>query len=95
VAARIVKLTPGFARARLGLGLSGGSARGIALARCLRSLADSATLPGPVDVEVEFRPGTAFARRAGSANLWIWYRFDDQLVSVLSVTDVPPVPREG
>jgi hypothetical protein len=72
VAARTVKLTPGFARARLSLGLSGGTARGVALARCIRSLADSPTLPGPVDVEVEFRPGTAYARRAGPANLWIW-----------------------
>jgi hypothetical protein len=45
-----------------------------------------------VDFEAEFKPGTALVRRAGSANLWIWFRFTEDSVTILSVTNTPPVP---
>ena len=95
MAHRIIKLTPGFARARSKLGIVAGTPRGTALGRCMTAIANSATLPGPADMEVEFRPGIAHARRAGQLNLWVWFRFDDDSVSMVSVTDEPPVPRQG
>jgi hypothetical protein len=65
---------------------------GAALGRSLAAIADSSTLPGPLDVEVQFRPGKAHARRVAQLNLWVWFRFDEDSVSIVSVTDEPPLP---
>lgn len=93
MAGRLLTLTPGFARARSRLGIQIGSERARALAACLSSLASARALPGALDFEADFAPGTAQVRRAGSANLWVWYRFGDASVTILSVTNTPPVPR--
>ena len=93
MAGRLLTLTPGFARARSRLGIQTGSERARALAACLSSLASARTLPGAPDFEADFAPGTAQVRRAGSSNLWVWYRFNDDTVTILSVTNTPPVPR--
>ena len=95
MAGRLLTLTPGFARARSRLGIHTGSERARTLAACLSSLASSETLPGVVDFEAEFKPGTAHVRRAGAANLWVWFRFSEDSVTILSVTNTPPVPLSG
>jgi len=92
MAGRLLTLTPGFARARSRLGIHTGSERAQALAACLSWLASARTLPGALDFEAEFKPGTAHVRRARGSNLWVWYRFGEGSVTILSVTNTPPVP---
>jgi hypothetical protein len=94
VADRLLILTPGFARARNRLGIVGGSIRGKALSGCVVAIVASSELPAPADVEAEFRPGTAYVRRVVGFNLWVWFRCSADRVTVLSVTDAPPVPWE-
>jgi hypothetical protein len=57
-------------------------------------LASAEVLPDHADFETAFRPGRAFVRRVPKQNLWIWYRFDADHVSLISITDQPPVPEE-
>lgn len=92
MAGRLLTLTPGFARARSRLGIQTGSERARVLAACLNSLASVERLPGVADFEAEFKPGTAHVRRAGGANLWVWFRFAEDSVTILSVTNTPPIP---
>lgn len=54
----------------------------------------NADLPSPGDVETTFAPGRAFVRRVGGQNLWIWYRFDEVHVELITVRDEPPVPSD-
>jgi hypothetical protein len=95
MAGRVLRLTPGFARARAKLGITAGSPRARAVAACISAINDAAVLPGPLDVETEFRPGTAFVRRVGGVNLWVWFRLVGNDVAILSITDEPPVPWDG
>jgi len=93
MAGRILTLTPGFARARSRLRIQTGTDRAKALAACVGSIGSSDALPGPTDCEADFPPGTAYVRRAGRANLWVWYRFGADHITILTVTDTPPIPR--
>lgn len=54
---RIPKLTPGFHRARKGLGIEAGSVRGLAVAATVRALANADALPESADFETAFNPG--------------------------------------
>jgi hypothetical protein len=91
---RIARLTPGFWRARQRLGITSGSPRGQAVAATIRPLADAKILPEHSDYETSFAPGRAFVRRVPRHNLWIDCRFDDDIVTVFSIFDQPPVPAE-
>jgi hypothetical protein len=59
------------------------------------ALAAAQELPGPSDVRSRFAPGYAYVRRVPGSNLWIWYRFDDDHVDVLTIKNEPPVPEDG
>ena len=63
--------------------------------RAVRALAAADELPGPADYEANARPvGRAWVRRVGSRNLWLWYRFTDEEVVLVTVTTDPPVPLD-
>jgi hypothetical protein len=51
-------------------------------------------LPGPADVLVKLAPGFAHVRRVPGQNLWIWYRFDDEHVDMVTLKSEPPVPED-
>jgi hypothetical protein len=51
-------------------------------------------LPGANDVRSTFAPGHAHVRRVSKHNLWIWYRFDADHVTLLALKDEPPVPLD-
>jgi hypothetical protein len=38
--------------------------------------------------------GRAWVRRVQNENLWIWFRWDDVAVILLTVTTSPPVPLD-
>jgi hypothetical protein len=58
------------------------------------TLAREEVLPGVHDVRSQFAPGHAHVRRVPRNNLWIWYRFDADHVTLLAVRDEPPVPDD-
>jgi hypothetical protein len=52
-------------------------------------------LPGPLDYEVSIPPvHFAWVRRVTDQNLWLYYRVREDVVYLLFVTSVPPVPVE-
>jgi hypothetical protein len=52
-------------------------------------------LPGVADFEAPIPPvGRAWVRRVQNENLWIWFRWDDVAVILLTVTTSPPVPLD-
>jgi hypothetical protein len=70
-----------------------GSDRAVAIARTIRSLTDASELPGPADFEAVATPqGRAWVRRIAGRNLWLWYRFNDDEVILVTVTTEPPLP---
>ena len=70
-----------------------GSDRSLAVARTVNVLCSADVLPGPTDYEArEKQFGRAWVRRVGGRNLWLWYRFNDTEVMLLTVTTEPPVP---
>lgn len=59
----------------------------------MRALASADGLPGAADYEANARPlGRAWVRRVGGRNLWLWYRFTEEEVVLVTVTTDPPVP---
>jgi hypothetical protein len=58
------------------------------------ALVQAEMLPGPNDVSSKFAPGHAHVRRVPKHNLWLWYRFDADHVTLLSVKEEPPVPDD-
>jgi hypothetical protein len=68
---RIARLTPGFHRARIRLGIATGSPRGQAVSAVVRALAEADILPEHGDLEALFHPGRAFVRRVPKHNLWV------------------------
>jgi hypothetical protein len=75
--------------------LKRGSPRADVVARTARALAAAEELPGPADYEAKAHPvGRAWVRRVGGRNLWLWYRFSDVEVTLVTVTTDPPVPVE-
>lgn len=52
-------------------------------------------LPGPSDFEALERPvGRAWVPRVGGRNLWLWSRFNESEVMLLTLTTEPPVPLD-
>jgi len=92
--ARRVRISTWYARA-VGPLLKRGSPRAAAVGRATRALAAADVLPGPSDYEaLAQRVGRAWVRRIGGRNLWIWYRFNDEEVILVTVTMEPPVPSD-
>jgi hypothetical protein len=38
--------------------------------------------------------GRAWVRRVADRNLWLWYRFNDEELTLVAVTTEPPVPLD-
>lgn len=63
------------------------------MARTVNALTNAEVLPGPSDTEaIDRLVGRAWVRRVGGRNIWLWYRFNDAEVMLLTVTTEPPVP---
>jgi hypothetical protein len=93
VAGRVLHVSTTFRRSLTTLGVRAGSPGYRAVSATLHALA-SGNLPGAVDYETRFTPGTAHVRRVPGHNLWILYRFDDARVFVMTSRRQPPVPLE-
>ena len=92
--ARRVRITTWYARTA-GRVLREGASRPLAVGRPIRSLAESDELPGASDYESRGeRIGQAWTRRVGARNLWLWFRFSDDELILLTVTTEPPVPLD-
>src|SRR5688572_6870770 len=75
--------------------LTFGSERSLAVGRTVSALTSAENLPGPGDFESHRKPiGRAWVRRVAGRNLWLWYRFSDDEVSLLTLTTEPPVPLD-
>jgi len=91
--ARTARLTPRFLERRTALGITNDTAAAKALARAIAAVAGYAALPSPLDTRAVIPPtGEAYVRRVTGQNLWIWYRFDAQLVTFVTLTCTPPPP---
>lgn len=63
------------------------------MARCIRSVLASPSLPGPLDVVALMPPtGAALVRRVTAANLWVWFRVEDDAVAFVHLSRQPPTP---
>ena len=91
--ARAARLTPRFLARRNALGIQRGSNASKVLGAAISALANAPLLPGVLDYEAAIPPVLrAFVRRVPDENLWIWNRFDETTVTLVNLTDVPPVP---
>ncbi len=92
--ARRVRVSTWYARTAGPL-VKRSSPRAEAVGRATRALAAADQLPGPGDYEAKGTPvGRAWVRRVGGRNLWLWYRFSEGEVILVTVTTDPPVPFE-
>ena len=92
--ARRTRVTTWYAR-QFGRLIESGTERSLAVARTVNTLAAADHLPGPSDFEALERPvGRAWVRRVGGRNIWLWYRFSDVEVMLLTLTTEPPVPHD-
>jgi hypothetical protein len=90
--ARRTRVTTWYAR-QFGRLIEFGSERSLAVARTVHTLTETEHLPGPSDFAAIAKPvGRAWVRRVGGLNIWLWYRFDDAEVTLLTVTTEPPLP---
>ena len=93
--ARRVRVSTWYARAAGAL-LKRASPRADAVGRATRALAAAEELPGPTDYEAKGHPvGRAWVRRVGGRNLWLWFRFTDDELILVTVTTDPPVPLDA
>ena len=76
--------------------MKSGSERALSVARTINALASADQLPGASDFEATQKPvGRSWVRRIGGRNIWLWYRFNDAEVMLLTLTTEPPVPGGG
>jgi hypothetical protein len=69
-----------------------GSPLGAALGRLVAQVASNA-LPGPQDYQALIPPtSAAWVRRVPGENMWLWFRFDDAAVTLVTLTTSPPAP---
>jgi hypothetical protein len=65
----------------------------LAVARTVNALSAADQLPGTSDFEAIEKPvGRAWVRRVAGRNIWLWFRFNDAEVMLLTLTTEPPVP---
>lgn len=89
---RTPRLTQRFQARRLALGLK--PSESMALARTIAALSRE-PLPGPQDHEALMPPVARYwFRRVLTANLWLWFAFDDRELVLVSLTRQPPVPAD-
>ena len=92
--ARRTRVTTWYAR-QFGRLIKFGSVRSLAVARTIDALTSVDDLPCPSDFEVIEKPvGRAWVCRVGGRNIWLWYRFSEAEVMLLTVTTEPPVPLD-
>lgn len=76
---------------------AGGAPRtpqGAAVGQAIAKLA-AADLPLAGDFESPIAPtGRAWVHRVTGTNVWLWYRFTDAELTVVTLTNNPPVPIE-
>ena len=90
---RVPRLTEGFIRRRRALGLTSG-ASATALARTVGALARG-PLPGAADFETLVPPVRRYwVRRVSGFNLWVFYTFSDDNVTLRTLSNSPPVPLD-
>jgi hypothetical protein len=90
--ARRTRVTTWYAR-QFGRVVKPGSERAAAVARTVNALVAAVELPSSSDFEANEKPvGRAWVRRVGGRNIWLWYRFNDAEVMLLTLTTEPPVP---
>ena len=90
--ARRTRVTTWYAR-QFGRLIEFGSERSLAVARTVHALTTADHLPGPSDFAAIAKPvGRAWVRRVTGRNIWLWYRFNDAEVTLLTVTIEPPLP---
>lgn len=89
---RLIRLGQRYLAQASKAGVIPGSRRGAAVSRTVAALA-SATLPGAADYEAPLPPvGRAWVRHVLNENIWLWFRFNDQDLILVTVTTSPPVP---
>ena len=90
---RIPRLTARFLDRRRALGADAGSTA-LAVRRTVADLV-AGPLPGPGDLETLMPPVLrVWVRRVRGANFWVFYTFDEQVVSMVTLARTPPVPLE-
>src|SRR5262245_62062126 len=90
--ARGTRITTWYAR-QFGRLSGSGSERSLAIARTVNALTSRDDLPGPGDFEAIEKPvGRAWVRRVSGRNIWLWYRFTNTEVLLLTLTTDPPIP---
>jgi hypothetical protein len=93
--ARRTRVTTWYAR-QFGRLITPPSERSRAVARAVIALTAADELPGPSDFEAIEKPvGRAWVRRVSGRNIWLWYRFNEAEVMLLTVTTEPPIPIDG
>lgn len=91
--ARTLRLTPRFLARRTAARIASGSDEAKALGRTLAAIGRADVLPGPLDVVALMPPtGAALVRRVTSANLWVWFRVEDNAVAFVHLSRQPPTP---
>ena len=94
IVARRTRITTWYARQFRRL-VESGTERSRAVARTINALAAADDLPGPVDFQAVEKPvGRAWVRRVGGRNIWLWYRFSDAELMLLTLTTAPPLPLD-
>jgi hypothetical protein len=69
-----------------------GTRLGAAVGRTVNVLSAN-PLPGPQDFQALIPPtDRAWVRRVPNENVWIWFRFDDGSLLLVTLTNHPPVP---
>lgn len=92
--ARRARITTWYAR-QFGRLIKFGSERSLAVGRTVSALTVAVELPGSTDFEALEKPvGRAWVRRVGGRNIWLWYRFNDSEVMLLTLTTEPPIPLD-
>ena len=92
--ARRVRVTTWYARTAVKV-LREGTSRPNAVARTIRALSAADELPGPADYRAHGeRVGRSWVRRVGGRNLWLWFRYAELGLALLTVTTVPPIPLD-
>ncbi len=89
--ARIIRLAPRYVARLKALRIAHGTERARAIARTVAALATATTLPGPLDYLEAIPPvETAYVRRVVGENLWLYYRFTDDELILVTIVDHPP-----
>jgi hypothetical protein len=93
--ARLVRLKPLVHRRLRALGVRRASRSSAAIGATIASLAEAGKLPGVLDTaSMVPTTTTAFVRRVAGHNLWLWYQATADEVTIITVTNTPPVPLD-